>query len=110
MQLIKTNEVLGKATLKAMSRYNITNALTHPDLPLSDNVHGAYRMMPPELLHVSGSGLIMYMFKSLVAIMSIASLVILDALHQRISRDISRQSEKNYPKGSVRNGVLDGKK
>ncbi len=45
--------------------YDIRNALTEKSLPLSDNIHGPYKMMPPELLHTSGSGLIMYVFESL---------------------------------------------
>jgi hypothetical protein len=45
--------------------YDIRNALTEKSLLLSDNIHGSYRMMPSELLHTSGSGLIMYMFESL---------------------------------------------
>jgi hypothetical protein len=45
--------------------YDIRNALTEKSLPLSDNIHEPYKMMPPELLHTSGSGLIMYMFESL---------------------------------------------
>ena len=48
-----------------MSKHYIKNALLCPDLPLSNLIHGPYRMMPPELLHTSGSGLIMYMFESL---------------------------------------------
>ncbi len=48
-----------------MSMYDIKNALTEKSLPLSDNIHGPYNMMPPELLDTSGSGLIMYMFESL---------------------------------------------
>jgi hypothetical protein len=50
---------------RSNSIYDIRNALTEKSLPLSDNVHGPYKMMPPELLHTSGSGLIMYMFESL---------------------------------------------
>jgi hypothetical protein len=34
-------------------------------MPLSDHIHGPFKMMPPELLHTSSSGLIMYMFESL---------------------------------------------
>jgi hypothetical protein len=45
--------------------YDIKNALTEKSLPLSANIHGPYKMMNPELLHISGSGLIMYMFESL---------------------------------------------
>jgi hypothetical protein len=48
-----------------MSMYDIINALTEKSLPLSDNIYGPYKMIPPELLHTSGSGLIMYMFESL---------------------------------------------
>ncbi len=48
-----------------MSMYDIKNALTEKSLPLSDNICRLYKMMPPELLHTSGSGLIMYMFESL---------------------------------------------
>jgi hypothetical protein len=43
---------------------DIRNELTKKSLPLSDNIHGPYTMMPPELLHTSCSGLIVYMFES----------------------------------------------
>jgi hypothetical protein len=55
----------GKQYFKSVSRYDIKYAFLEQFMPLSDNVHGPFRMMPPELLHTSGSGLIMYMFKSL---------------------------------------------
>ncbi len=45
--------------------YDIRNAFTEKSLPLSDNIHGPYKMMPPELLHTSGCGLLMYMVESL---------------------------------------------
>jgi hypothetical protein len=47
------------------SMYDIRNTLTEKSVPLSDNIHGPYKMMPPELLHTLGSGFIMYMFESL---------------------------------------------
>ena len=59
------DEDKGVQYLKSVSRYDIKNALLHRYLPLSDDIHGPYKMMPPELLHTSGSGLIMYMFESL---------------------------------------------
>ncbi len=52
-------------TYRSISMYDIRNALTEKILQLSDNIYGPYKMMPPELLHTSGSGLIMYMFESL---------------------------------------------
>jgi hypothetical protein len=37
----------------SISTYDIQKALTEKNLPLSDNIHGTYKMMPPELLHVN---------------------------------------------------------
>jgi hypothetical protein len=54
-----------KHYFKSMSRYDINNALLEKCMPLSDHIHGPFKMMPPELLHTSGSGLIMYIFESL---------------------------------------------
>jgi hypothetical protein len=51
---------------RSILMYDIRNELTEKSRPLSDNIHGLYKMMPPELLHKSGSGLIMYMFESLM--------------------------------------------
>ena len=43
----------------------IKNALTQKHMPLSDYIHGPANMMPPELLHASGSGVCKYIFDSL---------------------------------------------
>jgi hypothetical protein len=59
------SEDAGIEYYRSMSMYDIRNALTEKSLPLSDYIHGPYKMMPPELLHTSGSGLIIYMFESL---------------------------------------------
>ena len=99
-----------KVIFKDISKHDIRNALTEPDLPLYDLIFGPYRMFPPELLHTSGSGLIMYMFRSLREFMDLASRTILDSLHQRMAAIIQRQSERDFPRGSVRNGLIDGSK
>ena len=83
-----------KAVYQNLSKHDIRNALTEPNLPLSDLGQGPFRMMPPELLHVSGSGLIMYMFVSLKEIMGSGragntNIIELDARHQQISDDIN---------------------
>ncbi len=51
----KHNDNGGKQYFMSVSRYNIKNAFLQQFMPLSDNVHGPFRMMPPELLHASGS-------------------------------------------------------
>jgi hypothetical protein len=60
-----SNEKQGHYHFKQISRYDIVNALTDTSLPWSDDIHGSYRMTPPELLYTSGSGIISYMFESL---------------------------------------------
>ena len=76
-----------------MSKHDIRNALMEKTIPLSDTIHGPYRMMSSELLHTSGSGLIMYMFLSLGSILGtgkdgIDKRDLLDKLHQRLTGDI----------------------
>jgi hypothetical protein len=80
-------------------------------MPLSDNVHGPFRMMPPELLHTSGSGLIMYMFESLRHHLGGGiDQDYIDQEHIVVSNIIQRQSERDFPHGSMRNGLVDGTK
>jgi hypothetical protein len=91
--------------------YDIRNALTEKILPLSDNKHGPYKIMPPELLHTSGSGLIMYMFESLRDQMGEGKeRDLFDRQHILISNLMKRQSECDFPKGSVRIRLIDGAK
>jgi hypothetical protein len=80
-------------------------------MPLSNNVHGPFRMMPPELLHTSGSGLIMYMFESLC--LHLGGGIDQDYIDQElivVSIIIQRQSENDFPRGLMRNGLIDGAK
>ncbi len=66
-------------------------------------------MMPPELLHTSGSGLIMFMFESLREQMGGGKdRDLIDRQHILISNLIKRQSECDFPQGSMRNGLIDG--
>jgi hypothetical protein len=68
-------------------------------------------MMPPELLHTSGSGLIMYMFESLrTQLGGGKDRDEIDNLHIVISNLIKRQSERDFPWGSMINGLIDGTK
>jgi hypothetical protein len=43
-----TNESAKRDVCKEFSKHNIVNAFMHEDLPLSDQLHGIYRMTPPE--------------------------------------------------------------
>jgi hypothetical protein len=41
------NEDGGIQYFRSVSRYDINNAFLEKHLPLSDNIHGPYKMMPP---------------------------------------------------------------
>jgi hypothetical protein len=78
-------------------------------MPLSDHIHGPFKMMPPKLSHTSGSGLIMYMFESLrEQIGGGKNCDFIDQEHTIISNIIKQQTERNFPRGSMRNGLIDG--
>jgi hypothetical protein len=107
----REDEDAGIDYYRSISMYDIRNALTEKCLPLSDNIHGLYKMMPPELLHTSGSGFIMYMFESLRDQMGGGKdRDLIDRQHILISNLIKRQSECDFPRGSMRNGFIDGTK
>jgi hypothetical protein len=86
--------------------YDFRNALTEKSLPLSDSIHGLYKMMPPDLLHTSGIEVIMYMFESLRDQMGGGkNRDLVDKQHVLISISnlIKRQSEHDFPRGSLKN-------
>ena len=68
-------------------------------------------MTPPELLHASGQGVITYIFESLsYQIGSGMDRDEIDKLHVIIYMIIKRQSERDFPRGAMRNGIIDGTK
>jgi hypothetical protein len=85
--------------------------MTDKYLPLSDDCHRPYRMMPSKLLHTSGSGLRSYMFESLhVHIGCSKDRDEIDKYYIQISLIIRHQSERDYPRGAMHNGLIDGAK
>jgi hypothetical protein len=74
-------------------------------------IYWTIQMMSPELLHTSDSGLIMYIFESLRDQMGVGKdRDLIDKQHVLISNLIKRQSERDFPRGSMRNGLIDGTK
>ena len=68
-------------------------------------------MTPPELLHTSGAGLIMYMFRSVAERIGVGiNRDDLDKQHNRMQVSLTRQSERDLPRGATRNGIIDGTK
>ena len=110
--ILKCNdEVAGLQRYKELSRYPIKNALTRKHMPLSDDIHGPSRMMPPEVLHVFYAGLLKYIFISMqFRIGSTRLRDEIDKMHVRVTQDVKKQSERDLPRGSVRNGIIDDTK
>jgi hypothetical protein len=93
------------------SKQLIDNAFMNPNLPLSDLIHGCYRMFPPEVLHTLDEGTLMYMIGSLkLTIGDIGPGKTLkndiENLHHTIHHEMKRNSERDFPRGSSKNGVL----
>ncbi len=75
------------------------------------DIHGPFKRMPPELLHTSGSGLIMYMFESLPhQLWGGNDHHFINQEHIIVSNIITGQSERDYPRGSMQNRLIDGTK
>jgi hypothetical protein len=114
MILAKKNELMKMLDLNITARcpcMPFKNALTEKSLPLSDIIPRPYKMTPSELLHTSGSGLIMYMFESHRDQMGGGKdRDLIDRQHTLISNLIKRQSERDFPRESMRNGLIDGTK
>ncbi len=107
----RNNDDDGIQYFKLVSMYDIKNAFLEQFIPLSDSVHGPFRMMPPELIHNSGSGLIMYMFESLrFHLGGGIDCDYIDQEHVVVNNMIKRQSKCDFPRGSMRNGLIDGTK
>ncbi len=96
---------------RSVSRHNINKAFLEKHLPLSNHVHVPFKMMPPELLHTSGSGLIIYMLKLLCYQLGVGNdYDYIDWEHVVLSNTIKRQSERDFPQESLRNGLIEGTK
>ena len=96
-----------------ISKKNIRNAFDN--VPLSDAIHGIFGVVPAEMLHVSGTGLLKYMFKCLCNLIGSekknkAEKEAFDDLHRCLVGDAQRQSERQMPRMSIRNGITDGTK
>jgi len=108
IRLVEHDKKAGLKMLKSLSRHYINNAMYQSKLPLSDAVHGANKMCPPECLHTLDAGLTIYMLESLQGLMSGGkSREDLDNQHVRMFHSIRRQSERDFPRGALRSGLID---
>ena len=83
-------------------------------IPLGDDIYGIMGITPPEMLHVAGTGIFKYMFSCITNILgstkSKKDREAFDKLHQVLASQATHQSELDFPRTSVRNGITDGSK
>ena len=93
------------------SKHDIDNVFMHPHLPLSDQIHGVFRMTPPKRLHTTQEGVTKHIMDSLRVTVGDTGdrkkfVSDIDNLDTTLHCDLKRNSERDLPVGSVRNGVL----
>ncbi len=86
--------------LTNLCKKNIQNDLDN--VPLGDDVYGLLGINPGEMLHISGVGLLKYMFASLECLISLTRSKKQDQelfgyLHRCIVIDAQRQSKRDFP-------------
>ncbi len=86
--------------LTNLCKKNIRNAFDN--VPLGDDVYSLLGITPGEMLHISGVGLLKYMFASLECLISLTrsekrDQESFDDLHRCIVIDAQRQSERDFP-------------
>ena len=99
--------------LSKMSMHEIVNAFTN--VPLSDLCHGIFGILPGEVLHVLGQGIIKYMFKCITNLLGPGDLKkrekdAYNALHHNLINRANRQSKKDFPRMTICGGFNDGTK
>jgi hypothetical protein len=99
--------------MPSISKYKIDNAFDH--IPLADPEAGICLHTPPEGLHVFGNGIYTSIFNVIHDTFGIKSSgktkkEEIEVLHNKIVNDLLRQSERDLPRRSSRNGPLDGTK
>jgi len=83
--------------------------------PFADQVHGIFGCVPAEMLHVTGNGIMKYQLEVVKQIIESGTkttkrLHRLDVLHHNLVTESLKQSERDMPRMSSRNGVTDGTK
>ena len=97
--------------MKAISKHKLQLALSHPDVPLSDHVHGVYKMLSPDVLHVISEGISKYVFESLGKTISNtmkagqAAIASIQRVFLKIHKSVARNSERDLPRGSTNSGL-----
>jgi hypothetical protein len=106
-----TNKASKKDVCKSFSKQDIVPAFMDNALPLSDQKHGIFRMIPPKRLPTTSEDLTKYIIDLLCNTFGDLGdgkklLNKIENLHNTLSFDLKRNSECDFPRGSAGNGAL----
>jgi len=112
-KLVTLDEMKGASKtpkgLASLSKKAIKNAFDN--VWFGDQTYGLLGSVPAEMLHVSGTGILKYIFEYLDHLIAgDKDKETFDDLHRCLVRDAQHQSERNFPSMSVPNGITDGTK
>ncbi len=81
------------------------------NVPFGDLTYGLLGSVPAEMLHIGGTGILKYIFEYLDNLIAgDINKETFDDLHRHLVKDTQRQSERDFPRLSDRNGKTDGTK
>ena len=102
-------------SISEISRHYVENAFDPANIPMADPIHGINSCTPPEGLHTFGSGIYTRVLETTHDIIGLDKTNgsvkdAIDTLHQTVVLNSRRQSERDFPRPSNRNGIMDGTK
>lgn len=101
---IKLDSEEHRIFFKDISRH-LVDTVGDRGLPMSDYKHGLNLLTPPEVLHVAGVGISVYIVESVNDSVDNQSALELDKLHAELYYDMKRNSDRNYWESGLSKGA-----
>eukprot|EP00956_Cyclotella_meneghiniana_P029018 scaffold69238_cov66-Cyclotella_meneghiniana.AAC.1 len=101
---IKLDSEEHRIFFKDISRH-LVDTVGDRGLPMSDPKHGLNLLTPPEVLHVAGVGISVYIVESVNDSLDNQSALELDKLHAELYYDMKRSSDRNYWESGLSKGA-----
>ena len=111
MKSVAKSKTAGDRAMKSISKQDVDIAWHEKWVPLSNLVHGVYKMVPPELLHTTMEGITEYMFVVLRDMISETKdgqelLDLIDLIHRKLHNEKKRSSERDLPRSASRTALF----
>ena len=110
-QVEKAIKMNRKDVLHRLSKHPLEIAWHEDWVPLSDLIHGVYKMVPPELLHTTMEGITEYIFQLMKEMIEEYAegkelLDTIEIIHRKLHFDKNRHSERDLPSSAARTALF----